>query len=92
MASMTVASSRGVATTIWRPGQADRQGGDGDEIEDGREVAAPGRPLRGDVGQQVQVREPDRVALAAALRPHVQAQEDRHEEQAEEEHGRRGRS
>ena len=70
------------------PSEADGQGGDGGEVDDRRQVAAPGRPLGREVGQQVEVREPDRVALASTLGPQVQAQQDRHQQQAEEHEGR----
>ena len=68
-----------------RTGEADEQRRDRPEIEHRRQMAAPGRPARGDVGQQVEVREADRIAAAPALRPKVEADDDRDQEQAEQE-------
>ena len=51
-------------------------------------MAPPRRSSRGEVGQQVEVREADGVAAAAALCPQVEADGDRHEEEAEQQLGR----
>ena len=50
-----------------RAGQGDGQGRDGAEIDDRGHVPAPGGSAWGEVREQVQVREPDRVARPAAL-------------------------
>ena len=50
-------------------------------------MAAPRRPSRGEVREQGEVREADRVPAAAALRPQVEADRDRDQEQAEEQLG-----
>jgi hypothetical protein len=45
-----------------RAGHADRERGDRGEVQDGRDVAPPGRPARDEIREQVDVREADRVA------------------------------
>ena len=52
-----------------RPGEADEQRGDRAEVEDRRQVAAPRRSARREVGEQVQVREADRVARCGGAGP-----------------------
>ena len=64
-----VASSRGTGDDHRRSGQADDEGRDRAEVEHRRHVAPPRRPARGDVGEQVQVREPDRIADCAGAGP-----------------------
>ena len=74
---MTVASSRGTGTIIVGRASPMSSAAMAREVQDGRQVAAPGRALRGDVGEQREVREADRVLAAAALRPEVEADGDR---------------
>ncbi len=67
-----------------RPGQGEDEGGHRNEVQGRRHVAPPGRRPGHEVAEQVDVREPDRVATAPALDEAVDDQRGRHEEQAEE--------
>ena len=71
-----------------RAGQAEHERRDRGEVDRRRHVAPPRRAARGEVREQVQVREADRVARSAALGPRVQAQQDRDQQQAQEQEWR----
>src|SRR3954467_11251615 len=51
-------------------------------------MAPPRRPAGSDVGEEIEVREPDRVAAAPSLRPQVEPDRERDEEEAEKHLGR----
>jgi hypothetical protein len=74
-----------------RAGERDRQRGDRRQVQRGRQVPPPaGRP-RSEVGQQVDVGEPDRVARPAALDEQVPGERDwNQEERCQQEGGREG--